>query len=216
MDNNVIEFPPERLAKLRNLRPYKGKSDAEIIASVNSRKAKPRPVPKDTVAPNVKSYDSRFNEKMKILLKEFELDMNNSNDKEALNALVRQQIQLENVGRDIDALQTADELSKDDYARLKSLGDFQRSLITSITDLTGTLGVSRKIRKEKAVDDIPQWIDGVLARAKEFYDKKTVEISCPKCMIELSRYWLNFPGEKNDIRMQLTCWKCKETIMHIG
>jgi hypothetical protein len=35
-------------------------------------------------------------------------------------------------------------------------------------------------------------------------------------MIELGRYWLNFPRENNDIQMSLHCWKCKETVEHIG
>ena len=214
MDNNVIEFPPERLAKLRNLRPYKGKTDEEIIESVNSRKAKPKPIPKDV--PAEKNYYRRFNEKYKILLKEFEIDMNNSNDKEALNALVRQQIQLENVGKEIDTLQMQNSMSKDDYAKLKQLGDFQRNVIISINDLQDKMGITRKIRKEKAVDDIPQWIDGVLERAKSFFDGKTISVDCPKCMIELFRYWENFPLENNNISLNLTCWKCKEQIIHIG
>lgn len=211
---NEIDFSPERLAKLRNLKPYKDKTDAEIIAHLQSRETKLKPV--NVSAPKQKSNDSRFNEKMKILLKEFEIDMNSSNDKEALNALVRQQIQLENVNRDIDALQAQEGMSKDDYAKLKQLGDFQRNVIISINDLQDKMGITRKIRKEKAVDDIPQWIDSVLEKAKTFYDSKTVTIECPKCIIELSRYWLNFPKENNNINMELTCWKCKEVIMHIG
>lgn len=214
-DNNVIEFPPERIAKLRNLRPYKGKTDEEIIASIKARESRPKPILR-LGAPKEKSYDSRFNEKMKILLKEFELDMNNSNDKEALSSLVRQQIQSEKVAEDIDALQQQDNMSKDDYARLKALGDFQRSVITSITDLQEKLGITRKVRKEKAVDDIPQWIDAVLERAKEFYEGKTVAVECPKCVIELFKYWVNFPKEKNNINLELTCWKCREVIMHVG
>lgn len=211
---NDTDFSPERLAKLRNLKPYRDKTDEEIIAHLKSRETKLKPI--NTSAPKQKSNDSRFNEKMKILLKEFEIDMNSSNDKESLNALVRQQIQLENVNRDIDALQAQEGMSKDDYAKLKQLGDFQRNVIISINDLQDKMGITRKIRKEKAVDDIPQWIDSVLVKAKEFYDNKTVTIECPKCIIELSRYWLNFPQENNNIRMELTCWKCKEVIMHIG
>lgn len=211
---NDKDFSPERLMQLRNLKPYRDKSDAEIIAQLQSREARPKPIAIN--APKQKTHDSRFNEKMKILLKEFEIDMNSSNDKEALNALVRQQIQLENVGNDIDAMQQQDTHSKDDYARLKALGDFQRNVIISINDLQDKMGITRKIRKEKAVDDIPQWIDSVLAKAKEFYDGKTKIVECPKCIIELGRYWLNFPGEKNNIRMELTCWKCREVVMYIG
>lgn len=212
--DNVIDFTPERIAKLRNLRPYKNKTDEEIIASVMARQAKPPKPPKDESAPKDRTYDRRFNEKMKIILKEFELDMNSSNDRESLNMLVRAQIQLEDVDTEINSIGT--NLSKDDAMKLKTLGDYKRSLVTSITDLTDKLGISRKQRKEKAVDDIPQWIDGVLERAKTFFDGKTVTVDCPKDMVELFRYWENFPGEKNTIRLELTCWKCKEQIVYIG
>jgi len=215
MTDETVEFSTDRLAQMRNLKPYRNKTDEEIIASLKARQAKPKPIRVET-APKVQTYDSRFNEKMKILQREYSIDMNNSNDEEALKALVRFQIQLENVNRDIDGVQAQDDLSKDDYAKLKQLGDFQRGVLTSISDLQTHLGITRKVRKEKSTDDIPQWIDSILVRAKEFYDTKTVTVECPKCVIELSRYWLNFPGEVNRISMELTCWKCKEQIMYIG
>jgi len=206
---------PARLMQLKNLRPNKGKTDEEIIEAFLAKQSKPRlTVVKD--APKQVNYDRRFNEKMKILQKEYAIDMNNSNDEESLKALVRFQLQLENVNRDIDALQAQDSIGKDDYAKLKSLGDFQRGVLTSISDLQTTLGITRKVRKEKANDDIPQWIDSVLLRAKDFFEGKTQTIECPKCVIELFRYWENFPKEKNTISLELTCWKCKETIMYIG
>ncbi len=210
-DDNVLEFSQARINQLKNLRGNKGKTDEEIIEILKARKPKPR-----STAPKLEDYDIRFNEKLKILQDEYAVDMNNSNDVEALKSLVRHQIQLENVNRDIDALQRQDEMSKDDYSKLKVLGDFQRTVATSITELQDKLGISRKIRKEKQVDDIPQWIDMVLHKANTFFEKKTVKVECPKCMIELARFWLNFPNEKNDIDMALTCWKCKEVVMFTG
>lgn len=207
---------PARLAQLKNLRPNKNKTDEEIIAAYEARKPKPKPLRVVPDAPKGPSYQKRFDQKMKILQKEYSIDMNNSNDEENLKALVRYQIQLEKVNEDIDNIQSQTDMSKDDYAKLKQIGDFQRTVLMSISDLQNSLGISRKVRKEKDNDDIPKWIDSVLLRAKEFYDGKTQTIECPKCVIELARTWINFPKEKNHISMELTCWKCKETVMYIG
>lgn len=208
-DNNVIEFTPERLNRLRNLKPYRGKSDEEIVSALQGRKPKER---KESV--KVEDYDIKFNEKLDMLKDEYAIDMNSSNDVEMLRNLVRHQIQLENVNRDIDLLQSQSQMTKDDYAKLKLLGDFQRTVQTSVTELQDKLGISRKIRKEKQTDDIPQWIEGILYKAKTFYDIKTNTIICPKCQIELGRFWINFPREKNEIDLSLTCWKCKEIILY--
>jgi hypothetical protein len=217
-NDNVIDLSPERIARLRNLRPYRDKTDEYIREALIAKSSKPvvKSPKKSTDAPKEKTYDSRFNEKMKLLLKEFEIDMNSSSDKEALNMLVRTGLQIEDIDKEITELQKGGGLSKDDSLKLKALGDFKRQQVMSVTDISDKLGISRKQRKEKATDDIPQWIDSVLERAKQFYDGKTVAVECPKCMIELFRYWENFPKEQNDIKLNLTCWKCREQIVYIG
>ncbi len=219
-NDNLIEFTPARLAKLRNLKPYKDKTDEEIIQILNNKKTttvKTSKKPTDT-------YDKIFNQKIDILQKEYAVDMNNSNDAESLKTLVRQQIQLEQIQNDIDTIQRKESRNIDDYTNLKKLGDFQRLTNLSIKEIQTELGISRKQRKEKAVDDIPKWIDGILERSKTFMDKKTTTITCPKCKVELIRFWLNFPNSKgaitgqplnNEIQLSLQCWKCEEQVEHI-
>lgn len=214
-DDNVIDLSEGRIAKMRNLKPYRNKTDEEIKDILSSREVgvavKSRPS-----APKAPKSDSKFNEKFKILLDEFAIDMNNSNDVEALRNLAMLQVQLDMVSHDISQIHAKETRSSVDYDNLKKLGDLQRVTMTSINDVNSNLGISRKQRKEKAIDDIPQWIDGVLKRAKNTFDKKTVIVQCPRCIIELGRYWLNFPNEDNDIQMSLTCWKCKESVEYVG
>lgn len=215
MDDTPINLDEEKLIRrMRNLKGNLGKTDDEIRQMLLNRK--PKIVVKTDGAPKVEEYDIRFNEKMKILQQEYAVDTNNSNDAEALKSLVRFQIQLENVNKSIKDIQSKDAMGAQDYASLKSLGDFQKTVATSISEIQDKLGISRKIRKEKANDDIPQWMDNLLERAETFFDTKTVQIECPKCQIELARYWLNFPLEPNSVGFELTCWKCKETVMHLG
>lgn len=217
-DNNIInldELTPQKLARMRNLKPYKDKTDEEIREIFARRKPRiKRALVEEALV--VDEYDKRFQEKMEILQTEFAIDMNNSNDAESLKNLVRLQIQLENVVRQIEDLQKDVNPSRDDVLVLKNLGDFQRQVMTSLADIQEKLGISRKQRKEKQIDDIPQWIEAVLNKAKTQFDRKTVIVQCPKCMLELARYWLNFPKEKNDIEMSLTCWKCRETLEYTG
>lgn len=211
MDTPVIDIADARkIKRLKNLRGNIGKSDEELLEMLNRKPKERGPAQKPD------DYAIRFNEKMQILQQEYAIDTNNSNDFEALKSLVRFQIQAENADRDISTIQRQPAMTKEDYSNLKNLGDFQKTVATSINEIQDKLGISRKIRKEKVNDDVPQWIEGVLEKAEKFFEIKTVQIECPKCQIELFRYWLNFPAEKNDIELELTCWKCHEIIMFSG
>ena len=214
-DDNVIDLSEGRIAKMRNLKPYRGKTDEEITEIIKQRETGVTLKRKPT-SPKSVSSDSKFNEKFKSLQDEYGVDMNNSNDVDALKNLTRLQIQLDAITSDIDGIHAKETRNSVDYDSLKKLGDLQRVTMTSINDISRDLGISRKQRKEKMVDDIPQFIDQTLQKARVFFDKKTVKVECPKCIVELARYWLNFPREKNDIRMSLTCWKCKEVIEYVG
>lgn len=210
-DDNVIDLAT-RARQMQNLRPYKDKTVDEIIQIILDRQEMPK-VAVDT-KPKGKgdTYDKRFNDKFKTLKDEFSLDMNDSNDVESLRALVRFQIQQENVTRDIDNIQRKETLTRDDYSSLKTLGEFQIGVSRSIIDLQDKLGISRKLRKEKQQDDVPKFISELLSRGKKAFDEKTTKIECPKCLIELGRLWLNFPHLDNEIQASLTCWKCEEKV----
>lgn len=203
------ELTDAKIRRLRNLKLYHDKTDEEIRQMMEQRKA---PTISNKTTKVERDYDARFQEKMKILQTDFGLDMNDSNDKESAHNLVRQQLQAENTDRDIILLQNKVDKNKDDVNTLKSLGDFQRNVQMTIADLQDKLGISRKIRKEKSVDDIPQFIDGMLAKAKDFWNRKTVMVDCPKCQIELVRYWLNFPDRTTITTFTTQCPQCLETV----
>lgn len=212
--SDIIDLDEARLKRLRNLRPYKGKSDREIseIFSEKDRDKLPVAVKVAIKRTRIPNPNKKFNDKLAGLQKEFNIDMNNSNDAEALKNLVRHQIQLEKVNGDIDKIQQKTTLSNDDYLRLEKLGKFQSGVLTSIISLEDKLGISRKLRKEKQLDDVPKFIQATLQKAKRTFDKQTIKVMCPKDNIELVRFWLNFPTLKNDIEMSLECFKCGEII----
>jgi uncharacterized protein with PIN domain len=214
-DDSVIEITEGQIKRLKNLGPYKDKTDDEIRELI-LKKRRTNKEATSTSRSTDKSYDQRFNDKLKLFETEFAVDMNNSNDAESLNNLIRLLIQSEDVDKDIRGIQTVQQKDKDDVFILQKLGDFQRDLHMSIADLQDKLGITRKVRKEKAVDDIPQWIDGVLAKAKDFFDRQTKTVECPKCNIELVRYWINFPDLTSIADFTTECPHCGEIIKYSG
>jgi len=207
------EYSDAYIKRLQNLGPYKDKSPDEIRELIRiKRAAGPKNAPQSK---SDKTYDARYQEKFEALKQEFAVDLNDSNDVEALNNLVRLLIQNENVDKDIRALQEQTSKTKDDIMILKNLGDFQRNLNMSITDVQEKLGITRKARKEKAVDDIPQWIDSVLRKSTEFFNRKTEIVECPKCNIELIRFWLNFPDLVTIAEFSTECPHCGEIIKYV-
>lgn len=197
-----------KIKRLRNLNYYAGKTDEEIVEMLKDRTVTVKTTKSE------RHYQERFDDKLKILQQEFGLDMNSSNDVEMVNNLIRQMLQSENVDRDILNIQDKESKNKEDISTLKALGDFQRDIQITVSDLQDKLGISRKVRKEKQIDDIPQFIDGVLLKAKEFWQRKTVPVECPKCNIELLRYWLNFPEDTISTAFLGTCPQCGEKVKY--
>lgn len=210
MSDEPTNISDGQIRRLQNLKLYRDKSADEIREIIKERES----VVKVTKSEN-KSYNNRFKEKLEILQSEYGIDMNNSNDPEMLSNLVRQMIQAENTDRDILLIQDKESKNKDDISMLKVYGDFQRDIQITIADLQDKLGISRKVRKEKAIDDIPQFIDGLLSRAKEFWADKTVAVECQKCKIELLRYWLNFPELTTKASFSTVCPHCHEKIEYV-
>lgn len=214
-----------KIKQLRNLAMFKNKTDEEILEFIKAREAKQKleepekPVKKqpETEQPPEPKTDStvfkkKFNEKLKNLQAEYGIDMNNSNDAEMLRALARHLIQSEIVNDQIINLQSSEEV---DTRTLKNLGDYQRTLVATITDLQEKLGIGRKQRKEKQVDSVPQFIELVRARARDVWKRETFPVNCERCNIELARVWLNFPDNAYTVNMEIECEKCKERIVYV-
>lgn len=202
------EYTEGKIKKLKNLRMFRDKTDEQIIEYLKSRPPKIIREPTED-----RAYNARFAEKFESLKNEYEFDMNDSNDIESLSQLVRHMIQAENIDKQIIELQAQKEYDMDSSRLLKNLGDFQRTVLTSITELQDRLGITRKIRKERQIDDIPQYIGGLKKRAKEFFDRKTISIRCNKCEIEYARFWLNFPQLTKSLSAEIECWHCHEAVI---
>lgn len=222
--------PEAKLKKLRNLKYFREWTDEQIQEWYRLRHGDdeaPPPEPPDlsAVIPtsdttteakisfNVEEYKKKYNLYLGRYRKEYAVDMNETNDAEALKQLVRYVIQQERADEIIMEEQSS---NSPDHRTLKGLGDFQRSLQMNINELQEKLGITRKLRKEKSHDDIPQYIKSLQDKAKEFWERKTVAITCDQCHIELARYWLNFPDKVHSINFEITCDKCGEKVSYVA
>ena len=221
MEDSQYEIPEQyvgRIKRLRNIPRFKTFTDWELLQIVlKKEQIKEEQKLVEESSPTPTRLDKRFEQKLTKLQKEYGIDMNDSNDVEALKQLVRYLIQQEDI--DIDMRGIKETLKKDPInlsKTLKSYGDLQRSLTMSINELQDRLGITRKARKEKQIDDVPQYIESIRTRAEEFWKRKTVPVICPTCSIELARYWINFPNEEHKVSANFVCWKCREEVVYVS
>lgn len=208
-----------KLKRLRNLPRFKDMSEEELVAYVKSRPQKERKPRKKKIDESIQvipktdeelDYDKRFNIKLVQLRDEYGVDMNEANDAELIQILVRLSLQAEDADKKIRESKSG----PFDTKTLKELGEYQKSLVGAITDIQDKLGITRKARKEKQVDDIPQYLKEIRRKAKDFWNRTTTAVLCQKCQIELARYWLNFPDLATKAVFELECWKCGEKVVY--
>jgi len=213
---------PDKLIKIKNLKMFKNMSDDEIQEYFKNRKSnKPEP-PAPLVQPedgdlaaqleyDKAEYEKKYKTYMQRYKKEYDADMNDANDVQALEALVRFVIQIEVIDENVRNLQKSKNF---DSRTLKNMGDFQRSVQMSINELQDRLGISRKSRKDRQADDFPAYVKQIQKKASEFWKRTTNPVTCQKCQIELARFWLNFPDNVDVAHFEIMCEKCKEKVVY--
>lgn len=233
-DPEISDWVEKKMKKIRNLKAFRDWPEDKLRAWVELRHGTteplkeiptledaedivPKGVPDETAESltdtNSEEYKKKFNNYLNKYKREFAVDMNESNDAESLRAYVRYVIQLEQVDEQI-RLELNSKMP--DHRILKGLGDFQRSLQMNQNEIQDKLGISRKQRKEKVHDDVPQYIRTIREKAKVFWEKKTVPVRCEVCQVELARYWLNFSDLTKHVEFTITCEKCKQEVVYVA
>lgn len=211
-----------KIKRIQNLKMFKGWSKEAIQDYFKNRGPKSPPIPQQLastddpeIAQNLEysriEYEKKYRSYLNRYRKEYDTDMNDANDVQALEALVRFVIQAEVVDENIRVLQSTKNM---DSRTLKNMGDFQRSVQQSINELQDKLGISRKSRKDRQVDDFPAYIKQIQKKALDFWQRSTHPIRCEKCQIELARYWLNFPDKTEAAYFEIVCEKCHEKVVY--
>jgi len=212
-----------KIKQLKNLALFKDKSDEEIIKFLEAREAKQKldapeePISQEESIEPVEAkiatvdFNRKYQLRLRTLQKEYGIDMNDSNDAEMLKSLSRHIIQSEIVNDQIIRLQISDQV---DTRTLKNLGDYQKSLISTMTDLQEKLGIGRRQRKASQVDSIPQYVEMVRKKARGVWERSTFSVRCERCQVELASYWLNFPDNATIVHFEIECEKCKEKVVY--
>lgn len=216
------EITPQQMARFKNLKAFHGWTDDEIKTYMKNREKKPKPPPRlfqektesgEEGPPFVydeSEYKKKYDTYFRKYIKEYGVDMNETNDVQALQSMVRLIIQAEVVNENILKLHADPRFSS---KVLKDMGDFQRSVQMSLKELQEQLGINRKARKEKQADDLPQYIRSLQVKAAQFWNRSTTPIMCYKCKVELARFWINFPDDLISQNMTIMCAKCDEKVV---
>jgi hypothetical protein len=209
-----------KIKRLKNLKMFRDWSNEEVIEWVRKKKENELPpvdppalgdIPGKQNAYNPEEYKKKFNQYLQKYKREYSVDMNDTNDAEALTALVRYKIQLELINENILNEQHS---KMPQHQVLKGLGDFQRSVQQNINELQEKLGITRRARKQQQVDDFPKYVQTIQKKAADLWNRKTIPVRCEKCKIELARYWLNFADQVHAVKFEITCDKCGEIVIY--
>lgn len=135
-------------------------------------------------------FEVRFQERLALYEKDFDLStLNQSSDKGLLDALIRQELLLENLQTSLQQITEDDSIDLlDKMSDIKKFSDLIRDGTTSVTTLQRTLSIDRKTRKSDTVDSVADHIKKIKKEAHIFLDQRLHKIYCPNCKVMVGRF----------------------------
>lgn len=153
--------------------------------------------------------EEKLQEKWEDLAQDYDLTDMKANDLSQLRNLLLSQIQLEELELTAFALRKdADDPSV--VQILDKISSIQTRLVKNISDISGDLQLTRKIRKQSKEASVVLAIQDLKEKAEIFYKEKMLYIFCPECNMLLSTIWLNYAEHKFN-KMSLKCERCGHT-----
>lgn len=160
-------------------------------------------------------YERRIRDRLAQYEKDYKIeDLNNSNDKTLLMILIRSELLLEDLQRQLQVVLVPEGEQLDIMSQaneIKKLSDLVRDLTTQITTVQKTLDIDRKSRKKDAEASAAEYIRTLKKNAKEFLDQRATKIHCPDCGVMVGRV---FPvHEHTAYRFEVQCSQCHRMII---
>ena len=186
-------------AKLRNLVQYRDMTDEEFEAALD--------IATDAYEVSPELLQEKLDEKLEELGKDYDLTDMKANDLSQLRSLLLSQLQLE----ELDLTAFALRKDADDpviVQVLDKISGIQTRLVKNISDISGDLQLTRKIRKMSKEASVVNAIEDLREKARIFYKERMLYIFCPECKMLLSTVWLNYPDAHNILHC--TCERCGE------
>jgi len=157
------------------------------------------------------TFQKRFEERLAKYENDFDLTtLNNSSDRGLLESLIRDELLLEDLQYELQAITESDDPILDRMQDVKRLSDLIRDFSTSITTLQRTLSIDRKTRKLDTVDSVAEHIKKIKKEASVFLDKRLTKIYCPNCKVMVGRFAAVHTHTAFTISIE--CSQCKKSV----
>lgn len=176
----------KNIASLRNLAQFRGKTDEEILATIDDQ-----------------SLANRVAERIEKLEDEFDLSDMKYHDRLLLERFMTLIIRLEDEEEWLEGRIRNDNISSAEAGRVERRLTMMRD---AILDIQKELGISRLVRKDTVEDNPMILFQDIRRRAKRFLEERLCHIKCHKCGILLARTSFLYPQAPNELK--LICGRC--------
>lgn len=159
------------------------------------------------------TFDGRLKAKRLEYSRKYDIDdLTSGNDKANLDALLRNEIIIEDFQTALQEKVESDAAAN--ISDIKKLNDGIRDLINTNLSLERALGIDRAARKKEGNDQSPaEYIKLLKQQAKEFLSQRLVKVYCDDCKVMIMRFLPVHDHTKFDIKC--VCSQCgKVTRVH--
>lgn len=156
------------------------------------------------------TFDSRLKNKRLEYAQKYDIDdLTSGNDRANLDALLRNEIILEDLQAALQ--EKVEEGAANNIAEIKKLNDGIRDLINTNLSLERALGIDRAARKKEVNDQSPaEYIKSLKQQAKEFLEQRLIKVYCEECKVLVMRF---LPvHEHTKFKVECKCSQCGKMI----
>lgn len=136
-------------------------------------------------------------------------ELANPNDKLNVKSYIRNQILIEKLQEAIDKELEAQNVL-DNIGSIKKLQDSLRDMSEQNLALERTLGIDRKSRKKDNQENITDYWNALMSKARDYLDSVVIRVYCPECQVMVGRV---LPvHDHTSFRAEFQCSQCSKPI----
>lgn len=154
-----------------------------------------------------RDFDKRFNAVLLQYAERYDIEsLTNPNDKANLDTMIRNQLVIEELQRQMHKLAIEDAVGN--AQDIKRINDSIVSLSATNMQYEKTLGIDRKSRTGAAQEDPVTYITTLKKLAKEFVDERLIKVYCKECNIMVGR--VSGVYDTTAFKSEFTCPQCNK------
>lgn len=182
--------------KYRSLTQYRDLTDEEFEEAMKN---------KDLDKKYKVGWERKINAKWEEFEKDYDLTDLKPNDKAALRALIQVILRIEEYELQQNKI-SWEGINESNIIVMEKLGKLLGDLRNDLSKLQNDLNITRKARKGDQETSVLEYIESLKAKAKKFYDQRTMKVFCPKCNTLIFQGWWLYPEYKMNA-MHFVCKK---------